>query len=98
MHVGAPELSDLLKELYPAAKKWEDIGIMLKVKDSSLLTIKGDHPSDCSSCLREMLRHWLNNNSQSSWSAVVQALANVEMTELAKTLKTKYASLSQDET
>ena len=46
-----PELKDLVKELYSkAADKWEDIGILLGIKDGQLKKIRSDNSSDSSSC------------------------------------------------
>ena len=92
-----PELRDILKELYStkAADKWEDIGIMLMIKSSKLDTIKSAANQTTQSCLREMLKLYLQDSPSPSWAAIVEALESVGEKELATQLKSRYGSQSE---
>ena len=87
-----PELKDLLKELYTkASDMWEDIGILLGIKDGQLKQIRTDNVNDSRSCLREMLRTWLNRvDSPPSWSAITEAVEFLGDENLATHLRSKY--------
>ena len=89
-----PELKDLLKELYTkAADKWEDIGILLGIKDGQLKQIKSDNGNDSKTCLREMMRVWLSRvDPPPSWSAIAEALEFLGDEELATQLSSKYCN------
>ena len=90
-----PELSDILKELYStkAADKWEDIGIMLGIKPSDLDAIKSARNQTPQSCLREMLKLYLQKDSPPpAWTAIVEALEFVGEESLATQVKAKYCS------
>ena len=92
-----PELKDLLKELIPKAAEWENIGVMLGIKDGILKTIKLDHPNNSKGCLREMLRTWLNTVDPSpSWSVMIDALsaALVDDQAFVHSLRLKYCKTS----
>ena len=84
-----PELKDLLKELYTkVADKWEDIGILLGIKDGQLKAINA---KDSTSCLREMLRIWLSRvDPPPSWSAIAEAVEFLGDENLATYLRSKY--------
>ena len=90
-----PDLRDILKELYTttAADKWEDIGIMLGIKPSELDTIKSAENRIPQSCLREMLKLYLQKDSPPpSWAAIVEALEFVGEETLAAQIKSKHCS------
>ena len=89
-----PELKDLVKELYSkAADKWEDIGILLGIKDGQLKKIKTDNSSNSSSCLREMLRIWLSRvDPPPSWSAIAEAVGFLGDENLATHLRSQYCN------
>ena len=89
-----PELKDLLKELYTkVADKWEDIGILLGIKDGQLKTIKSNDSKDSTSCLREMLRIWLSRvDPPPSWSAVTEATEFLGYEDLAAHLRSTYCN------
>ena len=88
-----PKLKDLLKELKVAASDWEDIGIELEIADSNLKQIRSNNSGDSKACLREMLRMWLSRvDPPPSWSAIVEALDNLEHQDIAQHIRTKYCA------
>ena len=88
-----PELKDLLKELYTkVADKWEDIGVLLGIKDGQLKAIKSNDAKDSTSCLREMLRIWLSRvGPPPSWSAIAEAVEFLGYENLAAHLRSEYS-------
>ena len=90
-YIAVPQLPDLLRELQPTvADRWEDIGIMLKIPDGSLSQIKTDNGSNCSNCMREMLRCYLRQVASPSWEAVVTALESLQLSDTAECIRRKY--------
>ena len=88
---SVPSLQDLLKELYPIANKWEDIGILLNIESVVLRRIKSDNSNDSkAACLREMLRIWLKVTPHPSWSAIAEAIELLGNENLADRLRTKH--------
>ena len=93
--IDKPKPKDLLKELYKAAHKWEDIGILLDISPDTLDNLKTEENRTPQSRLREMLKIWLKKiNPPPSWSAIVDALEYLDEEELASNLKQKYGRLS----
>ena len=93
IHIAVPQLPDLLRELQPTvANRWKDIGVMLRIPVDRLAIIQADHnSSDCSSCMREMLRHYLQQITPlPSWDAVVEALKSLELDHVAEHIRSKY--------
>ena len=86
-----PELRMLLRELRRVADKWEDIGIELRIEEGQLMKIKLDNADKCEACLREMLRVWLHCVAPPpSWSAMADALDEVEQQDIATHLRATY--------
>ena len=79
-----PDLGDLIEILYPVANKWEFLGLLLRVKASELEKIEKENQKDCSKCLLEMLKWWLNNEPNPSWPSIAKALEKIENKALAK--------------
>ena len=70
---------------------WEDIGILLGIKDGQLKQIRSDNASDSRSCLREMLRNWLKRaDPPPSWSAIAEATEFLGYEDLAAHLRSTY--------
>ena len=92
VHIAVPKLPELLKELQSTvADRWEDIGVMLRIPDGSLSQIKTDNGSNCSSCMREMLRFYLRQVAPSpSWEAVAAALESLGLSDTAERIRCKY--------
>lgn len=86
-----PELKDLAKELYSTVSdRWEDIGILLGIESGRLNAIKTAEKLP-QSCLREMLKIWLNRVSPPpSWSAIADAIDLLGDQNLADCLRTTY--------
>ena len=85
------ELKDLVKELYSTVSdKWEDIGILLGIEPGRLNAIKTAENLP-QSCLREMLKIWLNRVSPPpSWAAIAEAVELLGEQSLADQLRTNY--------
>ena len=89
------DLKVLLPELYPARKKWYDIGLLLDVPVETLDAIQSVNGDDLGACLREMLRYALTSTSPGlTWKMITDTLNNVVVGEgqLGDTLVKKYCS------
>ena len=89
-----PELKDLLRELLgKVANDWEDIGILLEIKDGQLKYIKSDNAGDSIACLREMLKVWLSRVAPPpSWSAMADALDTLGHEDIATHIRSTYCT------
>ena len=88
----SPDLGELIEVLYPVANKWEFLGLVLRVKTSELSKIEAENQKDCSKCLLEMLKWWLNNVPNPSWSSIAKALKSIENNKLAEKVTETYCS------
>ena len=79
----------LVKELSgEVSADWEDIGLMLGLNQGSLNSIKGNYPSQCKKCFREMIKLWLKQiRPLPSWSAIAEVIEVLEYESLAQKLK-----------
>ena len=85
-------ISILLKELLSkVSADWENIGVMLNVKEGELRNIRSDY-EESEQCFREMLRRWLNQvEPPPTWSAIIDAIDTYpRYKSLAKELRKKY--------
>lgn len=93
--IGKPKLRNLMRELRSKAADWEDIGVELQVDDGELRQIRQDRPSDSTGCLRELFRKWLTQTSpEPSWATIAEALEHLGDEDLARALRSKYATIS----
>ena len=89
--LGPESLNDVRKELLDASTKWYDIGLELRLRTGVLDNIQYQY-QDASTCLREMLRHWLKKADPCpTWKGLANALESrtVEELRLAQQLRTK---------
>ena len=63
------------------ASNWKCLGVMLKIKVSSLNTIAAKHPQNSENCLMEVLQLWQKETS--SWVTLIEALQILEEEKLA---------------
>lgn len=75
MHVDdKPKLKNAFEKLLPLAADWNNIGVLLGVKDSILQVIKHD-VSQARDRLREMLAEWLKSDDPSpTWNSLADAV------------------------
>ena len=86
-----PKYSDLLSELLSkVSADWEDIGLILELKEGQLSAIKSDH-HESKKCFREMLKLWLKQvEPPPTWSAIIKAIHILKYESLAEELRKKY--------
>ena len=71
------DLYEALDAVLDAADKWYNFGLALNLRETTLMHIEADHgSSDCKTCLRETLSHWLRNSQSTTWQDVIQALCS----------------------
>ena len=68
-------LPNSFKELKPLAAKWQNIGMLLKIPDGILNTIRHDERNEADNSLRSMLSEWFKQTHPSpSWAALADAV------------------------
>ena len=73
------------------ASKWYELG--LELVDSRILkVIRADHPNDTNTCCHVMFEKWLEMKYDASWSQLVTALDNIEMTTAAEAIRKLFKS------
>ena len=86
------ELRELCLELH-TVDDWFNLGIYLHIPYSKLKIIEAEHNHNPLRCRTEMFQAWLDN-FQPSWSAVIEALTLLQMSQLARRLAAKKISAS----
>ena len=70
-----PKLKDLYKHVTPCyAAHWEDIGVYLDIELGHLKIIRADHPSDTSSCCKDLWKKWLEIDPDATWEKLFTAI------------------------
>ena len=82
-------MSNLIKYV-KAAVKWYTLGTHLRIKQSKLEIIRRDHFNDCEGALIAVFRAWLDNTPEPSWSKIVKALYDTELSILASEINDKF--------
>ena len=91
IYVGAnkPTITSLSKYRVKIALHWRELGIrLLQEKDINKLNIiKENHPSNIERCCDEMIKHWLDVDTEASWDKLIRALKQIEQNALAAEIK-----------
>ncbi len=83
------DLHDVFDAVIDTADKWHNFGLALGVLEPTLKQIKANNgSSDCKTCLRETLSHWLQNGQSTTWQDIIKALCSrsVEMRKIAENI------------
>ena len=67
------DLADVLATLKEVAKPYQ-LGIQLKIDSSELDTIEKDHPKDIDRQKTEVIKYWLRNSPDASWTTLANAV------------------------
>ena len=73
IHLGCPELKDLMMELRTV--DWYELGIQLDVPADQLGTIDRENPTEARK-MAKVLQYWLSNET-ASWEKVITALERI---------------------
>ena len=90
---GEEERFRLNKEI---CHKWEDIGRLLRIRDSQLIAWEREYLKDQLKCTNTVLLHWLKNPSNcypKSWKGLDRLLNDAQLGEVASGLKQALASV-----
>ena len=72
------------------AAKWYQLGVQLEIPPATLSTIEYNYPRDAQRCMTEVIKWWLQNASECSWTKLAQAVeAMGEYAVLANKLRQK---------
>ena len=71
------------------ANKWRDLGIALMGQNATtdLDVIRVNHPNDVEVCCLRMFTKWCQRTPEASWKHLIEALKEVQLTQLASELK-----------
>ena len=53
------DLRDVISAVVDLAKRWQELGVSLRLRQDDLKAILTNNPDSCDNCLREMLILWL---------------------------------------
>ena len=67
------DLADVLAKLKEVTKPYQ-LGIQLKIDSSELDTIERNHPKDIDRQKTEVIKYWLRNSPDPSWTTLASAL------------------------
>ena len=72
-----------------AADKWRDLGIVLMGQDAvtDLDVIRINHPNNVEECCSRMFTKWRQRTPKASWKQLIEALKEVDLTQLASELE-----------
>ena len=85
------ELLEIMRKLH-IATKWYELGAELLENDNHLEVIKANYRNDVQSCCHEMFKRWLDVKPNASWSQLVTALSNIQMTTAGDAISEQYKS------
>ena len=90
------DLADVLAELKEVAKPYQ-LGIQLKIDSSELDTIERNHPKDIGRQKTEVIKYWLCNSPDPSWTTLDSAVERMGgHAMLAKILREKGQNTEED--
>ena len=73
---------------------WRDLGIELLGQDgkTDLDVIKANNKDDVTNCCSNMLRLWLQRQTEASWNQLIEGLLQVKLNRVAKEIKKRLKS------
>ncbi len=85
------KINTVLKELYPLASEWQNIGLFLEIEVGQLKIIEIDYRM-AKDCLREVIREWFKMiDPPPSWENLVEAVEYIDQSK-AYDIKMKYCT------
>ena len=83
-------MKTLVSSLKECAVKWYRLGLELDIPDDTLQVIEED-AHNCDEALKKVLREWLQNCTNPTWIAVVQALKTIGLNTTASKIEKTYS-------
>ena len=73
-----------------AASKWKQLATRLHFEPSNINCIQSDNPTQCYKACLQVCNEWLSGTGRqpTSWTTLIQALEEAELSEVAKDLQT----------
>ena len=88
------DLRTLVEDLHDARDKWHELGLQLRIDNTSLKAIESEQRGDTAKCLREMIAKWLSIGSHNcTIQSIIEALCSntVGKQEVARKLRNRYS-------
>jgi hypothetical protein len=96
--LGISDLAEVLAALKEVTKPYQ-LGIQLKLGPSHLDTIERNHPRDIDRQKTEVVKYWLRNSPDASWTTLANAVERMGgHAKLVKTLRGKEQSINMADT
>ena len=88
------DLGKVYEELYEGREKWKNIGLKLGLNITMLNIIEKDRQYKTEPCCLDMLKEWLTNGTNRSWSALADAMESpiVSLSNIAAALRKRYCN------
>ena len=87
--LGISDLADVLAAIVEVTRPYQ-LGIQLKIDSSELDTIEKNHPGDIDRQKTEVVKYWLRNSPEASWTTLASAVERMGgHSKLAETLRGK---------
>ena len=87
--LGISDLADVLAAIKEVTRPYQ-LGIQLTIDSSQLDTIERNHPGDIDRQKTEVVKYWLRNSSDASWTTLANAVERIGgHARLAERLKSK---------
>ncbi len=88
------DLGKVYIELYEGRVQWKNIGLELGLNIAMLDSIEIDRHHKTEPCCLDMLKEWLTNETNRSWSALADAMESpiVSLSNIAAALRKKYCN------
>ncbi len=82
----------MLTELEDIVDKWNAFGLALGLKMCKIRAIEANHSDDVEKCLEEVIKAWLESETNPSWETLCTALRdeNVDCGAIAKHIEEKF--------
>ena len=90
---ATPTLKALMNEL-KSVQNWRTLGVNLELSYVLLKTIERNHHGDNERCKFETLTDWLDNTTNPTWDAVVEALYLMDEHRVAEEIRRKYITFT----
>ena len=90
---ATPTLKALIIEL-KSVLNWQKLGVSLDLSYNRLRIIEMKNLGDNERCKLEMLADWLDNTTNPTWEAIVEALYLMDEHKVAKQIRRKYITFT----
>ena len=78
----------------PVTPNWYSLGLELELTQHALDVIEEDNGRDSNTCKRKMFSKWLLNNSDASYTSLVDALVAIDKKDVAENVSQQFCKFN----